>query len=67
MDFKKGEIVYSNKSRMQGKVIKVNKHNDSALVEFILSQNKEMMIRTTQLQILSLKDLFKIHKRINRV
>ncbi|MEC1155638.1 hypothetical protein [Cytobacillus horneckiae] len=63
----KGDIIYSNSMRMKGKVIKVKPNEGTALIEFILSQNKEMMLRTTQLRILLLNDLVKVDKKRKRL
>ncbi|MEX3710875.1 hypothetical protein ABFV99_00575 [Cytobacillus horneckiae] len=67
MTIVKGDIIYSNSMRMTGKVIKVKPHEGTALIEFILSQNKEMMLRTTQLRILLLNDLVKVDKKRKRL
>ncbi|MCM3394845.1 MULTISPECIES: hypothetical protein [Cytobacillus] len=58
-----GDLVYSHQNKMQGKVKRVRIHDKSAAVEFILCQNRDLQIRTTQLHILKLSDLEKVERK----
>ncbi|MGD6896092.1 hypothetical protein [Bacillus infantis] len=58
-----GDLVYSHSMKMQGKVKRVRIHDKSAAVEFILCQNRQMQIRTTQLKVLDISDLEKVERK----
>jgi hypothetical protein len=63
----RGDIVYINSMKTQGKVIKLNFDNRSALVEIILAYDRKTRVRVSKLERIPLTDLEKVLREDNKV